>query len=118
MKSRWNVGLLLCLSLAASGCATTPLLQPPAQLVVAKVEFGFESTYNVGATAYLEAVHSGRLTGANKAKAKSILMQAYAALRLARTAQALGDATTVDAQSAAIAGLVVQVLKLAKGDGQ
>lgn len=114
MIKRFLAAVLVAMSLA--GCGTIgPLLSPEASFTVAKVEYGFEATYNVAGNAYLTAARAGQLSAETKAKAKALLGQAYQALLIARKAQALGDAGNVETQSAIIAALSVQVIQLVKG---
>lgn len=111
---RLTLSAAIAASLALGACTSTGALAPPAAITVAKAEYAFEATYNVAGNAYLAAVRAGALDTPTKARAKGLLGQAYAALLVARQAQATGDATTVQAQALAITMLTAQVLQLVK----
>jgi hypothetical protein len=115
--------LAACAALSLAACATDGVAPPgpvttpaPAVLVVAKVQYGFEATYNLAARLYLTA--APHLSPEVKAQAKDILARAYAAVRAARAAIKLGDATTVAAQVNLITELCAQVATLIHGAGQ
>lgn len=109
---------LMCATPMLAGCVQTKALvqnltgSQTAPVTIAKAEYAFEATYNVAGNAYLAAVKSGTLSPTVKAQAKGILADAYRAVKLARAAQAAGDAQGVAAQAAAVTALVNQVLQL------
>jgi hypothetical protein len=98
-------------ALGLAACAGGPAVSDPSAipLTIAKAEYGFEQSYNVAGNAYLAAVHAG-LPAATKAKVKPMLEQAYAIVKDARAAQAIGDAAGVTAKTAALQTLVSQIL--------
>lgn len=108
------VRLALIAALALSPLAACTSLPADAPVTLAKAEFAFETAYNVAGNAYLAAVNSGALTGADKAAAKQALGRAYEAVLAARAAEALGDARTVQEQAATVTDLTQYVLTLAR----
>jgi len=99
----------LALSLAAcntpvtgpsSGATSTPVASAsdPAKcglaagtLVDEKALYGAEAAYNVPANAYVTLDANGKLSAETKAKVKPLLIGAYDALKVARSAYSLGD---------------------------
>ncbi|MGI8839743.1 MAG: hypothetical protein ACR2F8_02995 [Caulobacteraceae bacterium] len=95
---------------AIAGCAnfsTAPLVPASDQVAVAQGEGALETTYNIGAQAYLAALP--HLSAATKAKTKPEMIRAYQALTAARAAEALGDAATAAAQAQALGDLIAEV---------
>lgn len=88
-----------------AGCAavtTPPPVSAQQTLIDERALFAAEAAYNVAANAYLVADGQGVLSAPVKAQAKGFLGQAYAALRLARSAYTVGDARSYAAQVAAV----------------
>lgn len=88
------VGLLAACAVPASGpvasAATCGLAA--GTLLDEKALYGAETAYNVPANAYVTLDANGQLSPAIKAKARPMLINAFAALKLARTAYAAGNA--------------------------
>lgn len=98
---------LFCSPLAA--CGTTSGTTH-AGVIVRQADYGLEAVYNTAATQFIDA--APRLSADDKAKGQALLSQAYGVLLLARQAQAVGDATTVNAQSTALSNLLSQIRSL------
>lgn len=106
-----------CLTLA--GCNTLGQVLPPLGTSVAtstaldeKALYAAEASYNVAATAYLEAVENGLVTPAVKAQVKPLLVKAYDALKAVRAAYHAGNAANFSAQVAEVTRLTTAVRSL------
>lgn len=115
--------LLAFACLALAGCQTFGqtighALPPVGTSVAAstaldeKAWYAAEATYNVAATAYLEAVEAGLVTPALKARVKPLLAQAYEALKGVRAAYHAGNAASFGAQVAEVTRLTTAVRTL------
>ena len=108
------IPLALVGALWVGACNTAPIVPPNDQIPVAQAETSLELAYNTAGTLYMQKVADGSLTGANKATCKTVLQKWLAALHILRTAEAAGDATTVNAQLAAIPVLAQQAMAILK----
>ncbi len=116
---RTILAILAGACLAIAGCSTIGQFIPPVGGSVAnstsldeKALYAAEASYNVAATAYLEAVENGLITPAVKAQVKPMLVQAYEALKLVRTAYHAGNAANFSAQVAEVSRLTTAVRTL------
>jgi hypothetical protein len=99
------LAMALAASLALSACATTsgppvevvpnnvpvPSGATPISAAAQKALYAAEAAYNVPAQAYVTLNRAGKLSPELKARAKPVLQQAIAGLKLARQAAAAGD---------------------------
>ena len=92
--------------IASSACNTTPLVPPTAQVAVVQGDTSVDLAFNVVAMAYLKAAPA--LPPTTKAKVKTLLASAYAAVQAADNAERLGDATTLAAQVQSAESLLAQ----------
>lgn len=94
-------------AMALAGCSTTyapgttPVVSAQETVLDERALFTAEAAYNVAATAYLAAAGRDQLPAAAKAQARAVLVRSYDALKLARSAYAVGDAATFAAQISA-----------------
>jgi hypothetical protein len=99
-----HLALLACVALAA--CQTPALIPPSATVGVAEAGTSVDLAYNAVAQVYIAALPS--MPAATKATVKPLLVKAYAAVKAADNAQALGDATTLEAQVQSAESLIAQ----------
>jgi hypothetical protein len=100
---------VICLAGVHLG-ACAQLQTPSAQLSLAKAEYTWDAAYNTAGRLYLTWQASA--PPAQKAKAKALLVQAYADVRAADTAAALPGAAGAPAQAALAAALVGQAMAI------
>lgn len=108
--------LALGLSACESGLSSV-VTNPPTTagtLVDEKALLGAETSYHVLGTTLELAVDTGRLKGANAAKARDLNQKAYRALLAARAAQKAANATDYATKVAEVLSLVKQVEQIIK----
>jgi hypothetical protein len=102
MRFKSFIGIFACLSLAACGPMVATTQPEPISmasncglasgtLADEKAMYAAEATYNVTAQAFLEANNTGKLSPALRDTAKTKLLAAYQALKLARVAYKVGN---------------------------
>lgn len=120
MKTRL-LAVLAAASLAIAGCQTIAEAIPPiggvsnaaaSTTLDEKALYAAEASYNVAATAYLEALENGLVTPAVKAQVKPMLVKAYEALKAVRVAYRAGNAANFSAQVAEVTRLTTSVRAL------
>lgn len=121
MKRLFGFATILLATACVAACGsipTTPLIPASADVVLLQASTTADAAYNTAATTYLAVGLQGFLAidpvnGANlHAQAKALLQQARPFILAADHAEALGDATTFNAQFAQASALLTQVKAL------
>lgn len=112
---QWFRGVALALTLLIAPAITACSSLPPVSAVSTqntvldeRALWAAEAAYNVPAQAYVRADQDGTLPASVKATVQPLLIKAYAALKAARSAYAIGDAANFNAQIAAAKSLAAQ----------